>query len=44
MKYLHQLGGLEGWQWVYLTQGLPAIILGMVVWAVLKNGPTPGAG
>ena len=42
MKYLHQLGGLEGWQWVYLTQGLPAIILGMVVWAVLKNGPTPG--
>ena len=20
MKYLHQLGGLEGWQWVYLTQ------------------------
>ena len=42
MKYLHQLGGLEGWQWVYLTQGLPAIILGMVVWAVLKNGADGG--
>lgn len=42
MKYLHHVGGLEGWQWVYLTQGLPAVILGAIVWKVLKDGPTPG--
>ncbi|WP_116522935.1 MFS transporter [Achromobacter insuavis] len=42
MKYLHQIGGLQGWQWVYLTQGLPAVILGAIVWRVLKDGPTPG--
>lgn len=42
MKYLHQVGGLEGWQWVYLTQGLPAVILGAIVWRVLKDGPTAG--
>ncbi|WP_238889738.1 MFS transporter [Achromobacter insuavis] len=42
MKYLHQVGGLEGWQWVYVTQGLPAVILGAIVWRVLKDGPTPG--
>lgn len=42
MKYLHHVGGLDGWQWVYLTQGLPAVILGVIVWKVLKDGPTPG--
>ncbi|WP_116522934.1 MFS transporter [Achromobacter insuavis] len=42
MKYLDQVGGLGGWQWVYVTQGLPAVILGAIVWRVLKDGPTPG--
>ena len=44
MKYLHQLGGLEGWQWVYLTQRPPGHHIGHGGRAVLKNGPTPGAG
>lgn len=42
MKYLHHVGGLEGWQWLYLTQGLPAIVMGVMVFLMLKDGPTPG--
>ena len=32
-------GGLSGWQWLYLLEGLPAVILGVVVFAWLPNGP-----
>lgn len=31
--------GLAGWQWMFLIEGLPAIVLGMVSWTVLANGP-----
>ena len=31
--------GLAGWQWLFLLEGLPAVLLGIVVWAVLPNGP-----
>lgn len=33
------IGGLAGWQWLFLLEALPAIILGVVVWLVLPNGP-----
>ncbi|XPG55671.1 MFS transporter (plasmid) [Variovorax sp. 375MFSha3.1] len=42
MKYFHHVAGLEGWQWLYLTQGLPAVVLGVVVFLLLKDRPTPG--
>ena len=32
-------GGLKGWQWLYLLEGLPAIILGIVVVFYLTDRP-----
>ena len=34
---LHQRGGLSGWQWLFLMEGLPAILLGGVVWRYLTD-------
>lgn len=32
-------GGLEGWQWLFLLEGIPAILIAFVVYAYLPNGP-----
>lgn len=34
---LHQRWGLSGWQWLFLMEGLPAILLGGVVWTYLTD-------
>ena len=34
---LHQRWGLSGWQWLFLMEGLPAIVLGIVVWIYLTD-------
>ncbi|MBN3752624.1 4-hydroxyphenylacetate permease [Paraburkholderia sp. Tr-20389] len=31
--------GLKGWQWLFLLEGLPSAILGLVVYAWLDDGP-----
>ena len=31
--------GLEGWQWLFLLEGLPAVVLGFVVLRTLPDGP-----
>lgn len=31
--------GLEGWQWMFLIEGLPACILGVITYKVLVNSP-----
>ena len=31
-------GGLAGWQWLYLLQGLPTVLLGVCVWFYLCDG------
>jgi MFS transporter, ACS family, tartrate transporter len=36
---LNNVGGLRGWQWLFLLEGLPAVILGIVTWFVLADGP-----
>ncbi|TMA57229.1 MAG: MFS transporter, partial [Deltaproteobacteria bacterium] len=33
------LGGLRGWQWLFLAEGLPAVVLGLSVLAYLPDGP-----
>lgn len=30
--------GLAGWQWLFLLQGVPTIVLGIAVWIVLSDG------
>ena len=32
-------GGLAGWQWLFLVEGLPAVLLGLVVLKYLPDGP-----
>jgi ACS family tartrate transporter-like MFS transporter len=32
-------GGLAGWQWVFLLEGLPSILLGVAVLFILPDGP-----
>ena len=34
-----QFGGLAGWQWMFLLEGIPAIVLGVVAWVYLTEGP-----
>jgi ACS family tartrate transporter-like MFS transporter len=31
--------GLAGWQWLFLLEGLPAVLLGIVTWLWLPNSP-----
>jgi MFS transporter, ACS family, tartrate transporter len=32
-------GGLDGWQWLFVLEGLPAVLLGFVVLGYLTDGP-----
>ena len=36
---LHDWHGFTGWQWVFLLEGLPCVILGFLVYAKLPNTP-----
>ena len=36
---LNGLGGLAGWQWLFLLEGIPALLLGIVVFFVLPDRP-----
>jgi ACS family tartrate transporter-like MFS transporter len=36
---LNAVMGLAGWQWLFLVEGLPAIVIGCCVWAFLPESP-----
>ncbi|WP_158923591.1 MFS transporter [Acidisphaera sp. S103] len=36
---LDQIGGLAGWQWMFIIEGLPTIVLGFVVLWALADSP-----
>jgi MFS transporter, ACS family, tartrate transporter len=36
---LNHLGGLKDWQWLFLIEGAPAVLLGIASWFVLADGP-----
>jgi ACS family tartrate transporter-like MFS transporter len=36
---LDRVGGLAGWQWMFLMEGLPATLLGAVAWFYLVDQP-----
>lgn len=36
---LHNLHGLSGWQWMFLLEGIPAILLGCVAFFILQDKP-----
>jgi MFS family permease len=31
------LGGLRGWQWLFLLEGLPTVLMSVVVWFCLPD-------
>jgi MFS family permease len=35
--------GLAGWQWLFLLEGVPAILMAFVVWGYLTDGPDKAA-
>lgn len=37
---MNGLGGLQGWQWLFLLEGIPAVLMGCVVWTYLPDRPT----
>jgi ACS family tartrate transporter-like MFS transporter len=39
MEYLHGAGGLKGWQWLFLVEGVPSVLLGFVVLFYLTDRP-----
>ena len=36
---LRGVGGLDGWQWLFLVEGVPAVVLGIVAFIYLDDGP-----
>lgn len=36
---MHGFFGVEGWRWLFLLEGIPAFILGFVVWFYLDDSP-----
>src|SRR5436309_14228994 len=36
---MNGFAGLAGWQWLFLIEGIPAIVLGFVTLAYLPDGP-----
>lgn len=39
LLHLDGLGGLAGWQWLFVLEGLPAVLMGFVILLVLPNRP-----
>jgi D-galactonate transporter len=39
IRSFHSVSGLAGWQWMFLLEGLPAIVLGIVVYFRLEDRP-----
>ncbi|OBY56885.1 MULTISPECIES: MFS transporter [unclassified Pseudomonas] len=37
LEGFHDFLGLRGWQWMFLIEGLPVVLLGMVVWHCLPE-------
>ncbi|MBV8619974.1 MAG: MFS transporter [Curvibacter sp.] len=43
LKHCNGLAGLAGWQWLFMIEGLPASLLGVVAYLALKDGPAQAA-
>lgn len=39
MQYLDNVGGLHGWQWLFLLEGMPSVIIGFCVFICLTDYP-----
>ncbi|HEX4984663.1 MAG TPA: MFS transporter [Burkholderiales bacterium] len=39
MQFMDNAGGWRGWQWLFLLEGLPSVLVGVIVLWLLPNGP-----
>jgi ACS family tartrate transporter-like MFS transporter len=39
LSYFNGAAGLAGWQWLFVLEGIPAVILGFIVWRYLPDRP-----
>jgi sugar phosphate permease len=39
MTYLNGVGNFKGWQWLFIMEGLPCLVLAVVVYVVLSDSP-----
>ncbi len=39
LQFMDGLQDMRGWQWLFLVEGIPAVLLGLVILKVLPNGP-----
>jgi MFS family permease len=39
MQFMDGINGWRGWQWLFLLEGMPSVIIGALVLAILPNGP-----
>ena len=39
MQYMSGVNGWRGWQWLFLLEGIPSVIMGTLTLALLDNGP-----
>ncbi|MEM5429285.1 MFS transporter [Cupriavidus oxalaticus] len=39
MSSMEGLGGMHGWQWLFLVEGLPTVLLGFLVYRMLPDNP-----
>jgi MFS family permease len=43
LKYVNGVGGLHGWQWLFILEGLPACVLAVATYCWLDDGPARAA-
>ncbi|WP_031358712.1 MFS transporter [Caballeronia sordidicola] len=36
---MHNVNGLRGWQWMFLIEGIPSVIVGVIAYFFLENSP-----
>jgi ACS family tartrate transporter-like MFS transporter len=39
LLYLDGLAGLRGWQWIFILEAIPALVLSVVIFIVLRDSP-----
>ncbi len=39
MQWMDGAGGMRGWQWLFLLEGIPSVLVGVLVLLLLPNGP-----
>jgi len=39
MQYMDGINGWRGWQWLFLLEGIPSVVVGVLVLVLLDDGP-----